>query len=174
MSKTNKPINSFWRFALILVATGATGAGLEANTEIQSNLISQANTEQKSRQFESALESKDLEIKKLEKEAGDYVDNKRAIIMDNRVFSKTLEKANELVSTGNSNEFKKAPVAVASYKQLMTNKGSPSIRASSKTTSYTSDITELVKNSAERRSTISKENKKAPVKEGPGPSGLKR
>ena len=42
---------------------GATGAGLEANTEIQSNLISQANTEQNSRQFESALESKDLEIK---------------------------------------------------------------------------------------------------------------
>ena len=75
MSKTNKPINSFWRFALILVATGATGAGLEANTEIQSNLISQANTEQKSRQFESALESKDLEIKKLEKEAQIYDSN---------------------------------------------------------------------------------------------------
>lgn len=75
MSKTNKPINSFWRFVLILVATGSTGAGLEANTEIQSNLISQANTEQKSRQFESALESKDLEIKKLEKEAQIYDSN---------------------------------------------------------------------------------------------------
>ena len=94
--------------------------------------------------------------------------------MDNEVFSETLEKANELVNPDKSNEFKNAPVAVASYNRSMTNKNSPSIPGSSKTTSYTSDITNLVKSSAERKSTISKENKKAPVKEASVQSGLKR
>lgn len=114
------------------------------------------------------------DTKKLEKEAGDYVDNKRAIIMDNEVFSETLEKANELVNPDKSNEFKNAPVADTSYNQSMTNKESPSIPGSSKTTSYTSDVKNLVKSSDERRSTIRQENKKAPVKEGPAQSGLKR
>ena len=114
------------------------------------------------------------DTKKLEKEAGDYVDNKRAVIMDNKGFSETLEKANELVNPDKSNEFKKAPVAVASYNKSMTNKHSPSIPGSSKTRSYTSDVINLVKSSAERRGTISKDNKNAPVKEGPVQSGLKR
>ena len=84
MKKTNKPINGFWGFALLLATTGATGGGLEANADIQRNLISQANTEQDSRQFESALESRDLEIKKLEKEA--------QIFDKNEDYRKSIEK----------------------------------------------------------------------------------